>query len=373
VVVNNGGLVTVTVDAEDPDGDELTFDWSQNNVTAVGPTDRPIFIFESARLPQGALGLLVTVSDVVAEPLSDVGEIVLSVEQTAPVLSDSEDSDGDGISDADEGFGDDDGDSIPNYQDPIDGRADPGRNRVNFRNPAGGDIVTSAGRLRLGRVAAATGKADFIVTEDDIGQYGGLGATPTSNSQDRLNRVNSVGPIPNGIRDFIVDGLNPGETVQIVIPQDQLLPSVPQYRKYTPATGWIPFTRTSGNAWASASRVNGVCPSPSDPAYDSPVDDQGFTAMVQGDDCVRLTIVDGGANDADRTRNGTVRDPGTVSSNGPASSAGTDRTNLSSGCTLAESANSNIRGDWWLLLAGLLGLFGFNRSRNTAVGSENKR
>jgi len=148
VVVNDGGLVTVTVDAEDPDGDELTFDWSQNNVTAVGPTDRPIFIFESAGLPQGALGLLVTVSDDVAEPLSDVGEIVLRVERTAPVLSDSEDSDGDGISDADEGFGDDDGDSIPNYQDPIDGAADPGRNRVDFRDPSGGDIVTSAGRLR---------------------------------------------------------------------------------------------------------------------------------------------------------------------------------------------------------------------------------
>jgi hypothetical protein len=370
VVVNNGGLVTVTVAAEDPDGDGLIFDWSQNDVTAVGPTDQPIFAFASAGLPQGALGLVVTVTDDSDDPLSAVGEIVLTVEQTAPALSASQDSDGDGTSDADEGFGDDDGDSIANYQDPIDGTVDPGRNRMDFRDPSEGDIVASAGRLRLGRTSAATGEGDFKVTEEDIGQYGGLGATPTTNSQDRLNRVNSVGPIPNGIRDFIVDGLTPGETVQIVFPQDQPLPSVPQYRKYTPATGWIPYNRTSGNAWASAPKVNGVCPPPSDSAYDSPVDNQGFTIMLQGEDCVRLTIVDGGANDADRTRNGIIRDPSTASSNGPAATAGTDGNNLSSGCTLLESANPNTRGDWWLVLTGLLGLFGYNRSRHAAVNTK---
>ena len=373
IVVGSSGLVTVIADATDPDGDELIFDWSQNAVTPVGPTDQPSFTFDPADLRQGTLGLVVTVTDDAAEPLSDVGEIVLIVERNAPALSASEDSDGDGTPDADEGFGDDDGDSIANYQDPIDGTVEPGSNRIDFRAAPRGDIVTSAGRLRLGRVSAASGDGDFIATEEEIGQYGGVGATPTSNSQDRLNRVLAVGPIPNGIRDFIVDGLTPGETVQIVVPQDQPLPSVPEYRKYTPATGWIPFNRTSGNAWASAPKDNGVCPPPGDSAYDAPVDDQGNTVMVQGDECVRLTIVDGGPNDADRNRNGIIRDPGTVSSNGTASSAGTDGNNLSSGCTLADSANQNNRGDWWLVLTGLLGLFGFNRSRNATVRGENKR
>ncbi|MFL2495054.1 MAG: hypothetical protein ACJ0RL_05475 [Porticoccaceae bacterium] len=39
--------------------------------------------------------------------------------QSAPVLASDVDSDGDGISDADEGYGDSDGDGIPDYADNI--------------------------------------------------------------------------------------------------------------------------------------------------------------------------------------------------------------------------------------------------------------
>ncbi len=356
IVTADGGLVAVTVTAEDPDGNGLTYDWSQSAVEPVGPADQAVFSFDPANLPAGPVAVVVVVGDDVAEPLTVTGNVILNVQPTAPVLSDTEDSDGDGIPDATEGFGDEDFDGIANYQDPIDGNTDPGRNRVDFSNPSRGDIVTSAGRLRLGSTATATADGTFVVTDADIAQYGGPTATPTTNSQDRLNDVKNVGPIPNGIRDFTIEDLDIGATVQIVIPQDQPLPAVPAYRKYTADTGWIPFSTVSGNALASAPKVNGACPPPSDPAYDTPVgQNTGQTVMVAGDDCVRLTIVDGGGNDADRTRNGVISDPGTVSSDGPASSASS-----SSGCTLGTGGG--VRGDWWLILLGLLGLFGLKRS-----------
>lgn len=354
VIVADGGLVTVSVTAVDPDNDGLTYDWSQNAVSAVGAIDQPSFTFDPAGLVSGALGLTVIVSDDNAEPLSVVGETVLNVSATAPALSSTQDSDGDGVSDADEGFGDQDNDGISDYQDPIDGTTDPSRNRIDFRNPSRGDIASSAGRLRLGNSAAATAEGTFVVTEQDIEQFGGPGATPTTNFHDRLNDVGNVGPIENGIRDFIIDGITPGSSVQIVIPQDRHLPSVPQYRKYTPDTGWVLFSRVSGNAWASAPKVNGVCPEPNDPAYDSPTED-GSTLMVAGDECVRLTIVDGGINDADRTINGSIVDPGTVASNGAASSA--TSSSDGAGCVLnTDARNTHVRGDWFLLLIGVLGL-----------------
>lgn len=373
IITTDGGLVTASVTADDLDGDTLTYDWSQSPVPAVGATNQSSFTFDSSALQEGPLALLVIVSDGIG---SIVGEIILSVEDTAPVLSGTEDSDGNGLSDAAEGFGDSDFDGIPEYQDPIDGTMDPGRNRIDFSSPSRGDIVASAGRLRLGGTASAVADGTFVVTEDDIRQYGGNGATPTSNYHDRLNDVLSVGPIPNGIRDFIIDGLPVGGTVQIVIPQDDPLPPVPEIRKYTVDTGWIPFSRVSGNAWASAPKVAGVCPGPNDPAYDS-LDSNLQTFMVEGDECVRLTIVDGGGNDADRTRNGVVIDPSTVSGNGTASSASTNKGGVfgsSGSCSLSSNASTKpVGGDWMLLLMGVLGLFGYNRSRKSAAPSERKQ
>ena len=366
IVVTNDGTVTVSVTASDPDGDGLLYDWSQNTVTAVGPTDQSAFEFDPFGLSDDPIAIKVIVSDDAEEPLSVETEIVLNVEISSPSLSSSEDSNGNGIDDATEGFGDDDNDGIPNYQDAIDGNTDPGRNRVDFSDPSRGDIVVGAGRLRLGQVTTAAGNGIFVTTEDEIAQYGGPGLTPVDNALDRLNLVDKVGPIEGGIRDFTVDGLGIGEAVQVVLPQDQPLPELPVYRKYTATKGWVPFSAVSGAALASAKKVNGVCPGPSDAAYDSPVDPNGNTFMVQGDECVRLTIVDGGVNDGDFTRNGVVDDPGTPSDNGTAASR--DRIGNGSGgfgCTLFSASTANqSRGDLWLFALFLAGLYGIGRYRH---------
>jgi hypothetical protein len=370
IVVASGGTVTATVAASDPDGDGLLYDWSQNSVVPVGPTNQPSFAFDPGTIEDGPLALTVLVTDDSAEPLSVEGQVVLNVLAQPPELSDEVDSDGDGVSDAAEGFGDDDDDGIANYQDPIDGNTDPGRNRIDFRDPAGGDIVSSAGRLRLGQVTTATGEGDFIATEADIAAYAGPGVTPVNNAQDRLNRVDGLGPIPNGIRDFVVDGLPVGSSVQVVIPQDQPLPVLPVYRKYTADNGWVPFSTVAGNALGSAATVNGVCPAPGDPAYNTPVDDNGNSFMVEGDECVQLTIVDGGGNDGDFTRNGIVVDPGTVSSNGPKADAQSLSSPVSGGCSVnGEAASKAERVDWTLLLVALFALYGVVRHQRSRRGS----
>ena len=355
-IVANGGLVTANVSAVDSDaGDTLSYDWSQNSVQASdGVTDQTAFTFDPVALTAGPLALKVIVTDDNASsPLSAEAEIILNVIVAAPVLSTSTDSDADGISDAVEGFGDTDNDGISDYQDPVDGTIDPGRNRVDFRNPSLGDIVASTGRLRVGSVAAAKADGTFIVTEGDIQQHGGPGAKPTSNFHDRLKDVQDIGPIPNGIRDFIVENVPVGDLVQIVIPQSQPLPVLPLYRKYKPDGGWRFFARVSGNAYGSAKKVSGVCPGPGDAAYDSPVDANGDTIMVEGDDCIRLTILDGGTNDADGLRNGVIVDPGTPSANGSVSGAVSSNENPfgGGGCVLKlTSEGAGLRGDWWILL-----------------------
>ncbi len=359
IVVRPDGFVTATVTATEPDGEGLVYDWSQSPAAvvaaAVGATDQSSFMFDPAGLPAGPIALRVVVSDDnAASPLSINAQLVLRIVNTAPVLSAANDSDGDGVNDAAEGYGDADNDGIPEYQDAIDGAVDPGRNRIDFSDPASGDIVSSAGRLRLGQVTTAAGHGIFSTTETEIGIFAGPGITPTGNSTDILSQVAGIGPIADGIRDFIVEGLMPGDAVQVVIPYNTLMPALPNYRKYTPTKGWVPFTVGGGNALASAGKLpNGNCPDPTDPAYDAPVDSNGNTFIVEGDECVRLTIVDGGVNDADFTRNGVVVDPGVPAGNGavPVSAGG------GGGCVAIQSdTRTSMRADWWLiglLLAGL--------------------
>jgi len=136
-----------------------------------------------------------------------------------------------------------------------------------------------------------------------------------------------------GYFDFVVSNLpRVGESVSIVIPQRAAIPARPVYRKYDPATkAWRDFHEDNDNQLASAPGESGFCPPPSDGAYRA-----GLNA---GDWCVRLTIRDGGPNDADGQANGSVVDPGGV------------------GVLPDVVVNGNVRGksgggsfDLWLLL-----------------------
>jgi len=127
------------------------------------------------------------------------------------------------------------------------------------------------------------------------------------------------------------------------------------YRKLIGGT-WRSFTVTSGNEIASAPSVAGTCPVPASVDY--------VEGLGAGDDCVRLTLSDGGPNDADGLPNGIVRDPGGVALAAavetPVSTIGDPGTG--GGCAIATGRQAHQRLDLWLL-AGLLGWLGLRRKQ----------
>lgn len=146
--------------------------------------------------------------------------------------------------------------------------------------------------------------------------------------------------------DFSVSGLGVGGTAVVTLNLGQSLPAGAVYRKYTAAMGWSTFDTSDSDTIESGTSVGGDCA--------AAVYSAGLTA---GNDCIRLTIVDGGSNDSDRALNGTVFDPGVVAVPAAAPFVDTRTSGSSGGCTLAaRPASAGKAGDWLLvglMLAGL--------------------
>ena len=325
IIPKNGGMVTVTANATDPNaGDTVSYLWT--GPAGITGQTTPSVMFDPSILPTGNISINITATDDAASPLSASEDLVLQIVSTPP----------------DPDYGDDDNDLIPNYLDSVDGNITPATNSIAPGDPA--NIVSDGGQIRLGSFALGTASGSFLVTEADVGV------------QDRVNRIAGLGHSGGGIYDFEVSGLTPGGTARVVLPQAVPLPAISIYRKYTVGKDWFTFSATGGNQLASAMSVGGVCPDPTDNvAYDDAL------GLVGGHDCVRLTIVDGSAMDADGIANGKVRDPGTVSNNGAADPG----SGVSSGCSMATSQSAGaIKHAEWGLLAAFMALLGWRRKKN---------
>jgi hypothetical protein len=111
------------------------------------------------------------------------------------------------------------------------------------------------------------------------------------------------------ITNFNISGLQQlGDSVSVVIPlaTDVVIPAGAVYRKYTEMEGsWFDFVVDDKNQLASAMKdMLGNCPMPNSISYTE--------GLTEGDNCVQLTIQDGGLNDADSMVNGRVVDPGVL-------------------------------------------------------------
>jgi hypothetical protein len=117
------------------------------------------------------------------------------------------------------------------------------------------------------------------------------------------------------ITNFNVAGLTiSGSSVAVVLPlvTSITIPADASYRKYSDAKGWFTFIEDENNSLASALKdSSGNCPAPSSTAYLTK-DTLVANGLVEGYNCIQLTIEDGGANDADEMVNGTVVDPGVL-------------------------------------------------------------
>jgi len=170
--------------------------------------------------------------------------------------------------------------------------------------------VTTGLTLRSGGITIASGKSGNSITLDDLRTHGGPNGGPA------LYPVDGD-LVPDQIVDFEIAGLTtPGQSVDIVIPQENPIPANPLYRKYMPHAGWVAFTEDDNNSLASTHKVNDICPAPEDTAY--------VDGLSEGHNCIRLTLEDGGPNDADQQANSIIKDPGGVTAGGAKPVSGED-------------------------------------------------
>jgi hypothetical protein len=325
------GQVVVRATVHDPNpGDEHLFDWSLSDNRLVSQNGGSDFDFriDPRNLSAGQYTLSLTVTDNGVPAESVTVDILLNVEQTPPVLSGRDDQDQDGFTDAEEGLGDADQDGVPDYLDSIGNLAVlQGLEGVSGHHLLGADAGV---KLRLGAIALTKGAGSAIVSLSDLDGSG----------------AGDAFEYPGGLFDFVISGLSEhGQSVRVVLPQLVPLADNAVYRKYIPGSGWQDFVTDGSNRVASAKGSDGVCPAPGAA--------QWRDGLRSGDYCVRLTIEDGGPNDADGLRNGVIRDPGGAGSvpaaagggGGPSGGGGGGG---GGGCTLGRPGSS--ADPLWLLM-----------------------
>ena len=279
-VAADAGAVTVTASYSDLNaGDTHTFEWAAAVSEMPGAViDGAVATFDPSTLGDTVASAGASVTDSGIGSLSTAASATIKILAAAPVLGDT-DSDGDGVTDADEGFGDSDNDGIPDYQDNI---------AESYLAPVGdsGQVVQSSvgTSIVLGDTAFADGNNEVGIDEEDVGtadaDYSYLG----------------------GLVDFEVSGAQAGASYNVVIPLGAAVPANAVLRKFIDANvGWQAFVENATNAISSATAASGTCPESGSASYTA--------GLAVGATCIQLLIEDGGPNDADGAADGTVTDP----------------------------------------------------------------
>ena len=206
------------------------------------------------------------------------------------------------------------------------------------------------GVLTCGTTAVSVSNTSCVVSTTDIGVEDQGFGTGQGVSQSCIG----------GCFDFTISGVTTGTQAQVVLPLSTTIPAATAsnqghkivYRKLM-STGWKDFDLTDDSIASAAGTISGsdtICPQANDASY--------INGLNAGDRCLRLTITDGGPNDADGLANGTVVDPGGISE--------TFFTSGSDGCSMSNTpASARDHADWWLV-AGFLTMLGLFRLRNKA-------
>ncbi|MDG1495229.1 MAG: thrombospondin type 3 repeat-containing protein [Porticoccaceae bacterium] len=283
LVTADGGLITVNARFTDlnPD-DSHTVDWAADTLDLVGVTaDGAELTIDPSALTLDLIPLAATVSDDGAPILSSSADTLLRRLLSAPDLDSAADTDGDGASDANEGFGDADGDGIPDYLDNID------ETYLVPAGPAQGQIMQAAmgNIIRLGDCAFALGAEGVWIDQSQLGE---APCEPDPNNV-----------YPSGLFDFQVSGDQQGEAYNLVLPLSSVIPENASVRTYLgDSIGWQDFTLNAFNAVSSALAVDGACPAPGSDLYSD--------GLTVGANCLQLSIEDGGPNDIGAAVDGTV-------------------------------------------------------------------
>ncbi|AQT59139.1 fibronectin type III domain-containing protein [Cellvibrio sp. PSBB023] len=331
-ITPTGGPVTVTATVTDLNpGDTHTYDWSASD-TVLGDTDgNPVnntLVFDPSNL-SGRHQAQLTVTD--SGGASANVQLFFRIVASLPVLSPDVDTDGDGISDLDEGLGDSNGNGIPDYLDSM-----PTTNIL----PQQGAVTNAyliecdpGVRCGLGKFALVGQSGGVQILDNELGAMSELIVDPT---------FKPVG----GIFDFVINDLpTPGQNVRIVIPQASPIPANAVYRKYQNGN-WVNFQEDTNNTIFSAPGNPGYCPPPGNAEW--------TPGLTQGNLCVQLTITDGGPNDDDGLVNSAIVDPGAVSVALPVDPEPPTPEPPKPDVSLKSKGGGAVDGVWILLIGSLL-------------------
>lgn len=307
----SAGTVTIAAKVSDVDvGDRHSFDWQADSALA-GLESMNEFSFEPSLVGAGTYQVSVTATDNANDAKSGSDIITITVVDRLPSLS-SADRDQDGIADNLEGYGDSDGDNVPDFADSTQA------NNLLAIYPLGGEPVAGAWfvetevglQLELNLYSGASGKYSPLVADEDL----------VDSMQ--VDHADAGYAFDVGMFDFVVSNMPvQGESVNVVIPQLNVIPENAVYRKEINGR-WGNYVEDANNSLHSAAGERGVCPPPGSDAYQP--------GLEAGHYCVQVTIEDGGPNDADGKADGNIVDPGgvgvglssSISSSGGAGSAG---------------------------------------------------
>jgi len=290
-----------------------------------------VVALDVATLGAGEHELVVVVTELATDDLYSSSQfIALSIAGELPVLKETiqveqedgtfveeiADTDGDGISDAEEGFADSDNDGIADYLDDTSLANEQNVSMV---------VVTIVDEVEVETVVETNITVDdglTIVIGDtlkilDAGLSDDIGVTVNAENfveelqvaeenkaavEESLVDINAF---LTPMIDFKIKGAEAGATVNMVIQLPVGLPIKSEYLKVQGDGSLVAFDTSNGNALMSAtSNGLGNCPTADAAAWQM--------GLVEGDDCVKVAIVDGGANDDDGTVNGVIVDPAVV-------------------------------------------------------------
>jgi hypothetical protein len=324
-VYKNKGDVTIT--ANDGAG-QFSYDWSATSAQLPGGATGNQYTFDpsvpSPGLTSGPYVVSVAIDD--GQQVTNQ-TITLWVDENAPSLAcvlPDDDADGNSICDEIEGYGDFDFDGLPDYLDPI---SDP--TLLNTQ------VTPSVNNIT--RLITTTAELSLALNDTAVELVASDGATGARLSADDVVDDPGFSTI-SGVFDFQVRGLSDLQrTAQIVIPLDYPIRPNARYRKLVNGA-WSNFVETSTDGIRSTRSIetSNECPPPGDVAYEA--------GLITFNDCLEITITDGGPNDADGEINGVIKDPGAVVF--PASAP--------SGSSTSPDASSSPGGagalDWWWLM-----------------------
>ncbi len=306
-VTQGDGNVTITSNITSP----FTYSWASTSAdilgTIVGDTTSQSLEFDPSGLTPGNYKVKVFARNTTITPNESSSNTII-----IKVVAD---------------FGgldllDTDNDGVPNEYDLINDSTmlqTVDENNTNFI------MQSSDGSLKMGRTAFCSGSLSTALTEQNIIDNGDDCVAVTNANDTPLTVTTGIG----GYYDFEVDGLISGSTVDVVIPLNVSIPTVAAWRIYSVAKGWRSFVFDDKNFISSTKATSeGVCPSPTDTSW--------ARNLNTGDNCIRLSIEDGGPNDNDGKADGIVRDPGSLSN--------------FRGLEANSPASLSVGGLWWLLL-----------------------